>query len=170
MISVSLPDANCSEEQSSVTCPLPFEQPWIATGGHPQKQVTKTNQTRWSGDMGTFRRVKQVALKLWAPLQYIGASERWYIFIIAHCCYHNIPKGIAAFIITFIPDACARKNWIPKNHLKSTCIVCLIVFFAKLHFISTMWYLRPYKPYNGNLSRWIFWADPCHFFSTSRAV
>ena len=33
-----------------------------------------------------------------------------------------------------------------------------------LHFISTMWFLRPYKPYSGNLSRWIFLLAQCHFF------
>ena len=72
MMNVSLTDANCPEEQSSIPCPLPFKQSWIATGWHPQKQVTKPYQTRRSWDMGTFRHVAFIIILFsWSPLKLI---------------------------------------------------------------------------------------------------
>ena len=47
MTNVLLKKSNCSEEQSSITCPCYFEQPWIATGWHSQKQVTPDQSRTW---------------------------------------------------------------------------------------------------------------------------
>ena len=86
MISFSLTVTYCSEEQSSFTSPLPFEQPWIATGWHPQKQVTKPYQTRWSGDMGTFNCAQIVA---WKHCTHYHRALLLSYFSKRHFCLHN---------------------------------------------------------------------------------